>query len=208
MSAKDMTGLRFGSLSVIERAENARSGQARWICLCDCGNTVTARGDYLRNGTTKSCGCYKTAIINEFNRRHGGAGTRLYRIWQNMKDRCSRENNAHYSDYGGRGITVCEEWQTSFDAFRDWALSSGYDDSLTLDRRDNDGGYTPENCRWATRKEQANNQRSNRVVIFNGEKHTVSEWAEICGISGNALRLRLNRGWTVEAALGKARCSV
>lgn len=206
---KEMTGLRFGSLGVIARADNTPKGQAVWRCLCDCGRVVTAKGYELRNGTKKSCGCYKVACLNEYNTKHGATGTRLHRIWCNIKDRCYRENHKRYADYGGRGITVCEEWRESFLAFKEWALSNGYSDAKTIDRKDNDGPYSPVNCRWATRKEQNNNTRKNRLVTYNGETHTISEWADRQGLTYNALLLRLKRGWPVSKALTtpmKTRC--
>ena len=208
---KDMTGQRFERLTVIERAENTVSGQARWLCHCDCGRDTIVKGYELRAGTTKSCGCYKIGRLTRFNTKHRSSGTRLYRIWANMKDRCYRENHRRYADYGGRGITVCEEWLESFLAFQVWALSNGYSDDKTIDRKDNDGPYSPDNCRWATRKEQNNNTRRNPQVTYQGETHTISEWADMQGIAYNTLFLRLKRGWPVGKALTtpmKTRCEV
>lgn len=198
---KDMTGQRFGMLVVVCRAENTQSGRATWRCRCDCGKEVVVRGGNLRSGGTKSCGCYKVACLNRSKTTHHGSNTRLYRIWSNMKDRCYRPANDRYRDYGGRGIGVCEAWRASFEAFRDWAVSSGYRDNLTIDRKDNDLGYSPENCRWTNRAAQNNNTRRNRYVTYGDETHTVSEWARMRGLTETALRLRLNRGWPLEAAL-------
>ena len=118
-----------------------------------------------------------------------------------MKARCVDSNSHKYHAYGGRGITICEEWLNSFEAFYDWAMANGYRDDLSIDRIDNDGNYCPENCRWATPKEQANNTRTNRLLEHNGEKRTVSEWADITGIAKKAIYRRLGRGWSVEKAL-------
>lgn len=130
---------------------------------------------------------------------HDVINTRIYRIWGNMVNRCSNENNPNYHSYGGRGIKVCDEW-LSFPEFYKWALESGYDKSLTIDRIDNDDGYYPENCRWATVDQQANNKRSNKFITYNGETHTIAEWAKILGVKYKALHSRLSLGWTVERA--------
>ena len=133
---------------------------------------------------------------------HGGSGTRLNKIYRAIKQRCNNPQNPAYENYGGRGITVCAEWLNSFEAFRDWALANGYRDDLTIDRIDNDGPYCPENCRWVTMKQQGNNRRSNRVLTYNGENHTITEWAELTGINLHTLMGRLYvRGWNVEKAL-------
>lgn len=155
----DLTGQRFGRLTVIERAENNKAGRARWLCRCDCGKYITVTGVDLRTGNTKSCSCLKTARLIKQSTTHGESKTRLFQIWCNMRNRCYNPNVTRYDDYGGRGITVCDEWLHDFTAFRNWALSSGYSDELTLDRIDNDKGYSPDNCRWATWHEQRMNQR-------------------------------------------------
>lgn len=131
--------------------------------------------------------------------------TRLYKEWSSLKIRCLNERDSHYPDYGDRGITVCQEWLDSFEAFRDWAIANGYQDSLTIDRIDNNGPYSPDNCRWATMKEQQNNKRSNKLITFEGETHTVTEWAEIKGIDRYALYSRLKRGWPIEKLFSSPR---
>ena len=118
-----------------------------------------------------------------------------------MRERCCRETCDDYSEYGARGITVCAEWLESFEAFRDWALSNGYRDDLTIERKNVNGNYSPENCRWATQKEQANNTRFNRLITYNGVTHTLSQWADIQGLSYDLLRKRLDRGWPIDKAL-------
>lgn len=121
-------------------------------------------------------------------RRH----ERLYRIWRAMRDRCQRKGNVHYDNYGGRGITVCVEWQ-DYETFKAWAYQSGYQDGLSIDRIDNDGNYEPSNCRWATVSEQCNNKRNNRIIEFNGEAHTATEWSRITGIPYRTIQSRINR---------------
>ncbi len=156
MQLKDLTGLTFGKLKVIRRDENLNNHPA-YLCQCECGNMLVVRGQALISGNTKSCGCLRK--IN-YVKKHSRKGTRLYRIWKKMKSRCSNLNDPDYQQYyGSRGITVCDEWLHNFQAFHDWAMSHGYSDELTIDRMDNDKGYSPDNCRWATAEEQRHNQR-------------------------------------------------
>ena len=191
----DITGKRFSYLVVQEYVGVDKRSNPLWLCKCDCGNTKIVRGSKLKEGEIKSCGCM------HHKHGHGLTNTRLYPIWRTMKARCIDSNSQKYPSYGARGITVCDEWLKSFDSFYKWAMSNGYADHLTLDRIDNDGNYCPENCRWATPKEQSNNTRSNHFVEFNGEKHTISEWSSITGISKSALYHRFSRGWSVDMAL-------
>lgn len=134
---------------------------------------------------------------------HGCTKTRLFKIWSSMQERCYRPKHKHFKDYGGRGITVCDEWKANFLAFKEWAETNGYTDKLTLDRKDVEGNYTPENCRWATMKEQQNNRRNNHYVELNGISHTITEWSEILGIKKTTIKERLKCGWTDEEALTK-----
>lgn len=160
---KDLTGQRFGHLTVLERAEKGKFSGAYWLCRCDCGAEKIIRGLTLKNGRTQSCGCLQKEVASQLctkmRNKHGGHGSRLYRIWKNMHSRCYNANVGNYSYYGGRGITICNEWLNDFSAFRAWALSHGYQDDLTIDRIDVNGNYYPDNCRWVTMKEQNANQR-------------------------------------------------
>lgn len=164
VTSPDLTGLRYGRLTVIKRSEGTpRSyGHSLWVCHCDCGKEALAYGTNLTQGRTQSCGCYQADAVRLSNSTHGESHTRLHRIWLGMKDRCYNKNAKNYQHYGGRGIFVCDEWLGNFESFRDWAISNGYSNSLSIDRVNVDGSYEPTNCRWATAKEQNNNKRNNR----------------------------------------------
>lgn len=159
--AIDISGQRFGYLTVIDRAESVGSDRGlRWNCQCDCGKQVIVPSARLRQGKTKSCGCMQKQIIAEKMTKHGMRDTRLYRIWCGMKARCTNPHVKDFRNYGGRGVSVCSEWLEQFDQFADWALEHGYDDSLTIDRIDVNGNYEPANCRWVTKAEQNRNKRA------------------------------------------------
>lgn len=135
-----------------------------------------------------------------WNYKHGETGTRLHKIWCSMHERCERPKHTHYKDYGGRGIKVCDEWG-EYLPFAEWARANGYSEQLTLDRIDNDGDYEPNNCRWVTVREQQNNKRSNRVIMYHGKEYTLTQLAEYAGLKKTTLKERLNNGWSVEDAV-------
>lgn len=202
----DLTGQKFGRLTVIERANNSKDGRTRWKCVCECGSgkEVVVTGVDLRNGHSKSCGCIQKEIASitvKPHYTHGKSNSRIYRIWRNMKSRCYCKKNAIYKYYGERGITVCDEWVDDFKSFYYWAMQNGYADELSIDRKDVNGNYEPNNCRWATKKEQANNTRNNRIITYKGVTLTLSQWSEKTGINSKTIQTRLNNGWSVEKAL-------
>lgn len=159
----DLTGQRFGRLVVVGRSES-KNRNSSWLCKCGCGNQTVVSAPNLKSGKTRTCGCGMVESTIKRSTKHGGANTKLYRVWSGMKARCSNPNNKSFDDYGGRGIKVCEEWQRDFSAFQKWALENGYKEGLTIDRKDNDKGYLPDNCRWATIKEQNNNRRPRKYA--------------------------------------------
>lgn len=201
----DLTGHRFGRLTIVRRAENYVSpngtSYASFICKCDCGKTVVVRSHDLRTGRTTSCGCYHDQCCRERRTVHSMSRSPLNEIWSAMKQRCSNKNSKDYKNYGGRGISVCEEWEKDFTVFYEWSVKSGYKKGLSIDRIDVNGDYRPDNCRWVTQRVQSNNMRKNRVIEYNGERHTVSEWSEITGIKYRTILQRANSGWDAERIL-------
>lgn len=158
MRKLNLTGQRFGRLVVIKEAGRSSDGRVRWLCKCDCGNyTSTPSTKTLRNRTCRSCGCIERERPNKLT--HGKSNTKLFHVWNGMKQRCYNPNNRSYKTYGGRGIKVCDEWRDNFMAFHDWAIANGYEEGLTIDRIDNDGDYEPNNCRWITLQENVSKMR-------------------------------------------------
>lgn len=207
-NAKDLTGQKFGRLTVISRANNhITSGGniiAKWLCKCECGNTCEVSSQKLRSGRTNSCGCLSRELTSKRSQTHNKSHTRIYNIWRNIKARCYNPKNAKYYCYGARNIAVCESWRKDFNSFYEWAINNGYSDNLTIDRINNDGNYEPSNCRWATNAEQANNKSNNRTIEYNGESHTLAEWAKLKNLSYKSLSLRINtHHWDVERALNQ-----
>jgi hypothetical protein len=207
-TASRLIGRKFGRLLVTEDAGFNKQGRSRVACTCDCGNTIVVNtSNIIAKTGTRSCGCLSSeqARYNALNilpqclTKHGKSGTRTHRIWRGMKTRCFNVNHPAYGDYGGRGITVCDQWKDSFEAF----LSDMGEcpEGHSIDRANNDGNYEPGNCRWASRSEQARNTRRNRIITYRGESKTLTEHAQDAGIPMKDLWARLESGWTIEDAL-------
>lgn len=214
--AKDIRGNRYGHWTVLERAENGKNGTLRWLCKCDCGTIRSVDANHLKRGDTTNCGCIARANTSWRNiflhRTHGGTTNqfdrRLYNVYLGIHKRCEKPYSKNYRIYGARGIKVCDEWsgEHGYENFREWAVPAGYDPyaprgKCTLDRIDNDGDYSPENCRWVDAKEQGNNRRDNHMITYNEETLTLTEWADRYGLKPVTLTKRLRDGWSVEKAL-------
>ncbi len=194
-------GDKYGRLVII-RELRAHSNSRYFLCGCKCGNQKVIALSSLRRGATKSCGCLYTESRPSSARTHGLSDTTLYKTWRNVKYRCSNSSLPDYKYYGGRGIFLCREW-LDFQSFYNWALSHGYKENLTIERIHNGLGYSPENCRWATRKEQARNKRTNHRISYNGITKILAEWAKVLKIKPGTLRARIAKGWAIEKAFTK-----
>lgn len=193
----DLSGQRFGRLTAIEMVgyNDYSNGEKKsvWRCCCDCGNYIDVETSRLRSGNTQSCGCLAKDLLKQRATTHGMTESRLYMIWCGMKNRCYNPNEKAYKNYGGRGITVCPEWLEDFQNFYDWANTNGYADYLTIERKDVNGNYCPENCCWITKEEQARNKRDNHRITCHGKTFILTEWAEILGMTRGALKQRIRR---------------
>lgn len=205
--AKYVPGMRFGRLTTVSYHHRQKNNNY-WLFKCDCGSYTIQDIGSVAAGKTKSCGCYhreESAVRASMQfTKHGLRSTRLYSIWKSMKVRCLNPNSKSYKDYGCRGITICNSWATDFKSFYDWAMSSGYADNLTIDRIDVNKNYTPENCRWATQKQQCLNKRNTKFYNYNGIRYTVNQLSTMSGIPEKTLRDRLKSGWEVDRAIHQA----
>jgi len=201
----DLTGQRFFRWVVLkfDCKIKTKGGyeKLKWLCKCDCGNIVSVVGQNLKRGISKSCGCYNSEVLSKRSRIHGESKTRLYNTWIHIRDRCHNCNNARYKDYGGRGIKVCDEWRNSYVNFRNWSLTNGYKENLTIERINNDCDYCPNNVTWIPLYEQAKNTRQNNFITYNGKTQILSEWAIELGVKREILKDRIKRyNWSVERA--------
>ena len=190
-------GERFGRLRVLALAST--EGHCVVRCLCACGVIKLFRLSSLRHGDVVSCGCWRRQQTHIRSFKHGSAGTSTYMIWKGIRQRCFNKTCEAYKDYGGRGITMCERWKNSFEAF---LIDMGHKpDGMTIERIDNDGNYEPGNCKWATRKEQTLNRRATQLITWNKQTKCLADWSRTIGGSRLLVAARLRHGWSVERAL-------
>ena len=198
-------GVSDSRLTVLRQEESKNqenSSDTYWLCECNCGNhkQIIVRGTDLRQGRVRSCGCLFDEYINDM-RDNSCKSEKLYAIWCGIKGRCYVESNSSYKNYGGRGIQVCDEWKNSYSNFKNWAINNGYNENAmrgecTIERIDVNGNYCPNNCKFVTSKEQANNRRSNRLITINGVTKNITEWADAVGLTNDCIYARLKLGWT------------
>lgn len=191
---KDYTNLKFGRLTVLQFIQR-KERKSYWKCICDCGKEVVLPITYLTTGDTKSCGCLRKEKTSNLSRKNSFVKSkRLNSIWANMKRRCYNSKSTSYQYYGKKGIKVCDEWKNNFRVFQDWAYENGYDEKLTIERIDNNKGYSPDNCRWASSFEQHNNMSTNRSITYNGViYHSTSEFCRKYNLNYNKFRQMYNR---------------
>lgn len=206
--AIDITGERFGRLTAIKRVGKDKRNNVLWLCKCDCGNEVVRATSELKKRNNHSCGCLGKEHLTDMakaNITHGMSKSRLYGCYKGMMSRCYRQSDIHYKAYGGRGITVCDEWKNDSKAFIDWALTNGYSDDLTIERIDVNGNYEPSNCTWIPMSEQYDNKRQNVMIEWNGERHNATYWSRVFGIPATTIRWRYKHGWSIERIFATAR---
>lgn len=209
MKRLNLIGERYGRLTVIA-LDHTNKRQKFWKCVCDCGNEKIVSSGNLRQGNVKSCGCLAkesqikrglASGIGDKTRKHGGFGTKLYGVWAAMIRRCENRNDRYYSDYGGRGIIVCDEWRSDFAAFRQWANETGYREGLTIERVDVNGDYSPNNCKWIPLTEQNRNKRNSVKVEYKGETHTLGDLIKRFGLKSSTTYSQFHKGLTFEEIL-------
>jgi len=199
LKLRNLTGKKFGMLRVIKYLQADRNGNRVWLCECDCGKSREVTSFKLTNGEVGSCGCFRKP--KAVKRVESVSITNFYSTWKSMIYRCENPKEPAYKDYGGRGISVCEEWH-NLNKFKDWFLNSGFQVGLSIDRINNNGNYEPSNCRWATDEEQANNTRANVYYEFDGEKMTIAQICKVVNLGYSRLHALIHYGkFSVEEAI-------
>lgn len=196
----DISGQKFGMLTAVRIVGTTKDGHLLWEFKCDCGSVIARAAGSVKNGSIRTCGCQRQKLNAESKTTHGLSRTPEYQAWKNMLARCYDPASNSYADYGGRGITVCDRWRDSVEAFIE-DMGPRPSSRHTIERRENHEPYSPENCVWAERLTQANNKRNNRRIEFDGVTRTLAEWGRVTGLGHAAIQARLSRGWTVEQAL-------
>lgn len=200
MKFQNLSGQKFGKLTVLKRIKN-KGHNPHFLCLCECGNLKECDSYMLKYGKITSCGCDSKQKRIIAHTKHNETKTRLYNIWQQMKQRCYNEKSISFIYYGQKNITICNEWKYDYLNFRNWAMNNGYKENLTLDRIDTKGNYCPENCRWISNAKQQRNKNNNRFLTFKNKTLCVAEWSEKTGIKSQTIYQRLRRNWTIERTL-------
>jgi len=199
----DITGQKYGRLTAIKKVENNVNGKIQWLFKCDCGKQVLHTSCEVKSGHVKSCGCWKKD--HSARKTHGQSNNRIYQTYYSMKRRCYDNNPRYLKYYRDKGITVCDEWLNNPQAFFDWAMMNGYDEHLTLDRIDCDKGYSPDNCRFITQKEQTRNMSKNVFITIDGKRKVLTDWAKEYGILPCLVSYRmLHMGLSGEEAVTRA----
>lgn len=196
----DLTNQKFGRLTVLEYIGH-KGKRNLWKCRCECGKITEVVTYHLTKNIVKSCGCLRTEKLIERSTSHNKRYSKIYNRWKGIKQRCLNPNQPSYINYGGRGITICDEWKNDFMSFYNWSMQNGYAEKLTIDRINNDGNYEPSNCRWVDRKTQNNNTRANHLLTYNGKTLNISQWANLYNLSYSCLKTRIRNGWSIEKAL-------
>ena len=195
----DLTGKRFGRLIVLRYVDKDTQRNSRWLCMCDCNKEKVVRGNNLKSGVTKSCGCLSIEKTKQRSTKHGHYMSITYQSWECMNQRCNNLNYKQYKDYGGRGIKICARWKNFSNFLED--MGERPTNKYSLDRIDNDGNYCKENCRWATRTEQQRNRQDNRLISFDNKMLCPIEWSEKTGIAEKTIRWRLDNNWSIKKTL-------
>lgn len=200
---KDITGQKFGRLTVIKRVGRNKQRQATWLCQCECANQITAVGCYLRSKRVMSCGCLRKDNLLKSITKHNKSRDKIYKVFTGMKARCYNKNSIEYKNYGARGIKICEEWLNNFLNFYDWAIANGYDENTehgkcTIDRIDVNGDYCPNNCRFVSNLIQQRNKRNNRFIEYKGIKLCVADWEKRLNFSQGTIKTRIKNGWSIK----------
>lgn len=202
VSAKvDITGRRFGRWTVIKDSGQRIKTRVLWECHCDCGTVKLMPSNHLLKGRSLSCGCLRNELSLKRHTSHGLSKQKIYRIWGGIVARCHIPSQSGYKRYGGRGISVCDEWRKDFVQFYNWAIQNGYREDLTIERVDCNGDYSPQNCKWIPRSEQCNNTRQSHFITIDGKTLTIKQWSKEIGISDKVIRCRLRHGWNEHDAV-------
>lgn len=201
MRQEDITGKKFNRLTVLEFIKS--KPRNKWLCECDCGKKILVPGYKLKTGHTKSCGCFKIEKFRNMTTKHGVSvkSRKIHSAWHDMIARCYNKDLKTYKNYGGRGINVCQEWRDNIEVFHKWCMNNGFRKDLTLDRKDNNGDYSPSNCRWVSQQMQCKNRSTNVFIEHNGRKETLTDTAKRYGLTPQSIRYRLRKGWSMKEAL-------